>query len=112
MPKNIGKAPPQQSSLKEMWGGKRKPKDAIVEHPDASSSGKEDHMGMDDVQSETGESYVVLSLKLRADEWQRLGSAKHEESPPGSEMDVDQTKSPKSRCSVSFINAQMTDQGA
>ncbi|KIM85179.1 hypothetical protein PILCRDRAFT_351787 [Piloderma croceum F 1598] len=72
MPKNIKAVPPQQSSLKEMWGGKKKLKGAAL---DASLSPKEEHMEVDDVKSETE-------------------NVKHEDSPPRSEeMDVEQSTS-------------------
>jgi hypothetical protein len=56
MPKSTKVIPAQQSSLKEMWGGKK------LHHtgqPDASSSGKEDDASAD-ANSEPGENFVAL----------------------------------------------------
>jgi hypothetical protein len=104
MPKNIKAAPPQQSSLKEMWG-KRKHK-GEDEQPDASSGAKNERVEVDGMKIETGKSCIVLVIGLRTDEWRSLESVKHEESPPRSEeMDVDQPKSPKSRHFISITDS-------
>ena len=98
MPKNIKAAPPQQSSLKEMWGKKKHKGEN--EQPDASL------VEVDDMKTETGKSCIVLVIGLRTDEWRSLESVKHEESPPRSEeMDVDQPKSPKSRHFISITDS-------
>jgi len=56
MPKNIKAVPPQQSSLKEIWGGKK-----LKNMPaDASLSAKEEYMEVDDVKSETGKNCIIL----------------------------------------------------
>jgi len=59
MPKNNKAVPPQQSSLKEMWGRKKKLKGTAA---DASSSAKEEHMEVDDIKSETGKNCIILGL--------------------------------------------------
>jgi hypothetical protein len=61
MPKDIKAAPPQQSSLKEMWGGKRPQKDTAKEH-DALSNAQGERMEMDDAKPATSKRYVVLVL--------------------------------------------------
>jgi len=62
MPKNItGKAvAPQQSSLNEMWGGKRKQKVKVEQPEDASMSVKDAYIGVDDTNSQAGENHIVL----------------------------------------------------
>ena len=80
MPKDIKAVPPQQSSLKEMWGGKRPQKDTANE--DALSNAQGERMEMDDAKPETSK---ILVLGANNE------SAKREDSPAGNEeMDVDQ----------------------
>jgi DNA ligase-1 len=55
MPKSIKSAPPQQSSLKEMWGGNRKHTGAAGQ-PSALSSKEGEQIGVDDIKTEIGES--------------------------------------------------------
>ena len=96
MPKDIKAVPPQQSSLKEMWGGKRPQKDTANE--DALSNAQGERMEMDDAKPETS-----MILVLGADNEWRLESAKREDSPAGSEeMDVDQPILQKSAHYSSF----------
>lgn len=58
MPKNAKPVPPQQSSLMEMWGGKKKQKDAAVQ-PEPIQDVNEDDMDVDHVEAETGQQSVI-----------------------------------------------------
>ena len=95
MPKNI-KASSHQSSLKEMWGGKKKEKDTTVQ-PKTLKGVHEDDMDVDHANVQDRSVYCDLYFSQKLHDLWHAESVQGDKRDPETEHIVsDKSKSPKS----------------